>query len=328
MANPNLVRKVSDNPTGGAGEITPASIFTISDKLQNVIINGDMRISQRGNSFPSAANNSYYLDRWRYQKTGAMVHTISVDTDVPTLAQAGQLFTASQRLLLTTPDDSIAATDSLRIEQTIEGYHFQKIAQKQFTVSFWVKATLPGTYSIQLRNTDASLSMVKQYTITNSSTWEYKTIVCAATPSAGTWNYDVGAGQVNGTQTGAIDFRFTGLMINEGATAAPFSLFAKNWAGEYAACQRYYEITPVHGLSDGSNGAIINITGPFCAAKRAIPICSSIGTIAHINGGGGAFTFVGSSSSSPNGLYVVINNGAALSNNFHFRGIAEASAEF
>ena len=40
---------------------------------RNLIINGDMRIAQRGTSFTGLANGAYGLDRWRYHETGAAV---------------------------------------------------------------------------------------------------------------------------------------------------------------------------------------------------------------------------------------------------------------
>lgn len=245
------------------------------DKLQkNYIINGDMRVSQRAASFAAIANGVYCLDRYVYYKVGAMVHTITQDTDVPTLAQAGYLFQNSLRMNLTTPDTSIAAGDVAAITQKIEGYNFANLAQKTFTLSFWVKATLPGIYCVAFQNSANDRSYVAEYTINAVSTWEKKTITVAASPAGGTWNYAAGIGlevnftvaagsnfqqtanswqanagakyatsnQVNGTNTGANDFRLTGISIIEGEVEDPtFSLFGGDVAGEVAACQRYCE---------------------------------------------------------------------------------------
>ena len=40
-------------------------------------------------SFAAVANATYAADRFFYEKTGAMVHTITRDADVPTQAQSG-----------------------------------------------------------------------------------------------------------------------------------------------------------------------------------------------------------------------------------------------
>lgn len=237
---------------------------------KNYFINGDMRISQRGTSFAAVVDGAFTLDRYRYVKTGAMVHTITQDTDVPTLAQSGYLFQNSLRLNLTTPDTAIAASDRCFFEQHIEGYNWVNLAQKDFTVSFWVKATLTGTYCVAFTNSGTDRTFVSEYTINTTDTWEYKTLKIEASPSGGTWNYSNGSGliarfilavgttfqttagawqtgnfqgtanQVNGVNTGATNFRMTGLMMNEGSVAAPFKLFTEDIGNEQLACFRYY----------------------------------------------------------------------------------------
>ena len=234
----------------------------------NLIINGAMRIAQRGTSFAAIASGTYSLDRWAYGKVGTMVHTLTQDTDVPTVAQAGVLFTNSLRLNLTTADIAIAAGDFAYISQAIEGYNFQRIAQRAFTASFWVKATTAGVYSISFRNSGADRSYVSNFTISAGSTWEYKTITALSSPSAGTWNYTSGSGvtvvitlatgttfhttagawqtgnflgtatNINGVNTGATDFRITGMQIEAGSVATQFEM--DTVADEISRCQRYY----------------------------------------------------------------------------------------
>jgi hypothetical protein len=248
------------------------------DYLRNYIINGDMRISQRGTSFASLGTNGVYtLDRWCYFKaSGSAVHTVSQDTDVPTFAQAGYSFQNSLRANLVTASASLGSTDSYLLFQRIEGYNFASLAQKPFTVSFWVKATLPGTYCIYFKNGSSNVGLVKEYTINESATWEKKVLQITPTPANGTWNFSNGLGlelgftiaagsnnmtasadtwnsgivylktanQVNGVASGATDFRITGVMLNEGTEALPFSLASKNFATELALCYRYYQINP------------------------------------------------------------------------------------
>lgn len=283
MANPNLVRKVSDSPSGGAGEVSSSSILSTSRFTRNYIINGDMRFSQRATSFVAAANG-YCLDRYVYEKNGTMVHTISQDTDVPTMAQAGVLFQNSLRLNLTTSDTSIAAGEWCQIVQKIEGCNFVNIAQKNFTLSFWVKATLPGIYCVAFKSSTLDRSYVAEYTITAASTWEHKIITVTGSPSGGTWNYTNGIGLivtfgvaigstyhttvdswqtgnfaataniVNGVNTGSTDFRITGVMLNEGSQAAPFRTFGNSINEEINACQRYYEKSYALVSAPGTNG--------------------------------------------------------------------------
>lgn len=269
---------------------------TGDDYQRNYLINGAMEIAQRGSSFVAAANETFIVDRMIYSKGGAMVHTVSQDSDVPTLAEAGYKFSNSIRLNLTTPDDSIGATDLLAIQQRIEGYNWADIAGKIFTLSFWVKATLAGTYAVAFRNSGSDRSFISEYTIDSSNTWEYKTVTVSPAPEAGTWDYDNGIGlrvlwglavgsnfhgsttdawiaegnvfgtsnQVNGAQTGATDFRLAGVQINEGAEALPFRRAGRDFAEELQLCQRYYEKSYDINIVPGTGTAVgrhIVVTG-------------------------------------------------------------------
>ena len=278
---------ISDSTTGSLVTALP-NVVSGSVFRKNCIINGAMRIAQRGTSFAAVAANAYTLDRWYYNKSGLMAHTLTQDTDVPTVAQAGVLFTNSLRLNLTTADTAIAAGEFANISQIIEGYNFQRIAQRAFTASFWVKATTAGVYSISFRNSGNDRSYVSNFTISAGSTWELKTINVLASPSAGTWNYTNGIGltvgitlatgttyhttagawqtgsfigtatNVNGVNTGATDFRIVGLQVEPGSVATEFEMISIE--DEISACQRYYwksfayAVAPAQGI--GSAGSI------------------------------------------------------------------------
>ncbi len=259
--------------------------FDFRDNVsKNHIINGDMRISQRNTSFAAVANGAYTLDRYITIKNTSAVHTISQDSDVPTFAQAGYVFQKSLRMNLTTPDDTIGSGDVHYLEQRVEGYNFANLAQKPFTLSFWVKATLAGNYAVAFRNSTPDRSYVAQYNIAASNTWQKITINVAASPSAGTWNYDNGIGLrvawmlasgstnnttpgswqtgnftgtssiVNGVATGATDFRITGVMLNEGNEAAEFRPSSNgDITQELLLCQRYYEKSYSFGAFTGNS---------------------------------------------------------------------------
>ncbi|WP_215413765.1 hypothetical protein, partial [Escherichia coli] len=47
-------------------------------------------------------------------------------------------------------------------------------------VSFWVKSSITGTYTVSARTLSATGSCVSTYTITSANTWEYKTITFPA----------------------------------------------------------------------------------------------------------------------------------------------------
>jgi hypothetical protein len=221
--------------------IATAAAATSHVLQDNPIINRDHDVCQNGSPIVAAADGAILTDHYIYNKIGGMVHTLTQDTDVPTVAQAGRKILHSYRATLTTADNSIAATDECVIVQKLEGFRFKRIAQQANKIAFWVKATLPGTYAISLRNDVPDQSCVIPFTINSALTYEQKILDMPATPAAGTWCYDdtgaglrfgivlvagstylagsanawlpgyfhCVAGQINGVQTGATDFWFT-----------------------------------------------------------------------------------------------------------------------
>ena len=74
---------------------------------KNLIINGAMDVAQRG-TVTGATNGTYGgPDRFSINEGGALVVTLSQDTDVPT----GSGFLNSMKVDVTTEDSSLAATD-------------------------------------------------------------------------------------------------------------------------------------------------------------------------------------------------------------------------
>lgn len=280
---------------------------------QNFIINGAMEVAQRGTSFVSPSSGNYLLDRWGYSKSSEATHTVTQDTDVPTFAQSGYVFTNSMRFNLTAADTSITAGQNIGFFQRIEGHNFKKFAQKNFTVSFWVKATLTGTYCMYFLNTGEDRTYIAEYTINTTNTWQKVTITVPASPSAGTWNYTNGTGitvgwtfaasstlqttagswqsgsfrasanQINGVNTGATDFRITGVMVNEGDAAQPYINFSAKALGEETEiCKRYYEFG-FQSVAD--SGAASGVLGALGRVNYTVPKRAATNTLAVFNGG-------------------------------------------
>jgi hypothetical protein len=237
---------------------------------RNRIINGDMRISQRGTSFPAAAN-AYNLDRWQWAKLGAMVCTVSQDSNVPNTT-----FQNSYKVDVTTVDTSISSTDYAVIIQRIEGYNVRDLIGTTFTLSFWVKSPKTGTHCVGFRNNLQDRSFVTTYSITTINTWEYKTItVTDGLITAGGWDWTNGTGleiafilasgstyqttanswntgnflatsaQVNVMDNVANDFFLTGVQLEPGTVATPFE--RRSIEQELQFCYRYFRLLSYYG---------------------------------------------------------------------------------
>lgn len=166
-------RKLADNlPTEG------------SLSGRNLIINGDMSLSQRISTTATAiTDGNYGLDRWHAYYSGNSFTTQQV-TDAP----SG--FYNSMKLLVTgttTPNYSF-------FSQKLEGNNVNHIGLgtancQSFTVSFYVKSSVAGIYSISMTNGAGDLAYPVQYTINSANTWERKTITVPPITS-GTWTKD------------------------------------------------------------------------------------------------------------------------------------------
>lgn len=285
----------------------------------NAIINGDFDIWQRGTSFPSIADAAYFSDRWTYGKVGTMVHTITADPSVPTVAQAGRYLAYSAFLDCTTADASIASGDACFFGTRVEGTMFRPLWQRATTLSFWFRATKTGTYCVAFQNSAADRSYVAEFTVNASATWEYKTVAIPASPSGGTWDLSTGRGvsiywvlacgstyqttagawqtgaffgtanQVNACDSDANNVQLANVRLVAGNVAKP--LLQRPYAQELALCHRYCEVVgfeasqPLIGQVVGS-GSIV-ITTLRCVEKRAAPSVTVSGTWQAWNAGAG-----------------------------------------
>lgn len=329
-------------------------IKEIKDARKNYIINGDMRVSQRASSFTNPTN-AYTLDRWLWGSSTA-VGNISQDSDVPTQAQViaatgvAYTFQNSLKVAITSPNASITSGQQYVLSQRIEGYTFSNFAQKQFTISFWMKAPVTGIYCVSLGANGGDHDYAKEFTVIAANTWEYKTITIDPTPVSGTWVYNSGIGlifrialaagssfvipnatwgstnkmitsnQVNGVGVSGNVF-FTGIMINEGFIAAPFHTFGgDSFQGDLAACQRYAwranyasSSTTIHGLAfDGTNvlGTIY-----FPTTMRANPTMPTVTSVGQVRAGNSditptSLTFV---ASNPFSAYIEMSKTSSFS---------------
>jgi len=238
---------------------------------RNRIINGDMRIDQRNNgasvSTGTATAGGYSLDRWGYYVSGGGAFSIQRST----IAPSG--FTNSLLATVTTADPSIASGDQYQIRQVIEGFNgsdfgWGAAGASAVTLSFWVRSSVTGTFSVSVRNHDGTRSYVATYAINAANTWEYKTLSIAGDTS-GTWLTDnsvfcfltwcMGAGSssdaaagswstgnflatsasVDWIATNGATFYITGVQLEPGTVATPFE--RRSYGQELALCQRYYQ---------------------------------------------------------------------------------------
>jgi hypothetical protein len=246
-----------------------ANIGSIADSslgFRNRIINGAQVINQRAASVTSAG--TYVTDRFQWDSnTTTATLTFAQSSTAPTG------FTNSLGITVGTADTSIAAGDLVDFRHWIEGnnvadFGLGTASAVTFTVSFWVRSSVTGTYGASFRNSDASRVYVSTFAINAANTWEYKTItvagdttgtwytdnqrglgmnICLAGGSnfqttAGAWtaagNYRTTSAQANFLATTGNTFYITGVQLEKGSTATSFDY--RPYSAELALCQRYY----------------------------------------------------------------------------------------
>ena len=276
---------------------------------RNVVINGAMQVAQRGTSTAGITASAYYTaDRFATANTTLGTWTQSIEADAPT----GSGFRNSLKMLCTTADASPAAADGLRIDQNIEGQNLQQFLKgtssaKPFSVSFWVKANVTGTYIVWLFDEDNSRQVSASYTISASATWEKKTITFPA-DTTGAFNNDngrslylsfwLGAGSnftsgtlattwasytaanaaVGQTNLGAATsnyWQITGVQLEAGSVATPFEF--EDFGTTLAKCQRYYQKSWAYETAPVT--ATVAIGTIFSPSDATVVNSGGIGTI-------------------------------------------------
>ena len=323
---------ISAPSVAGSNTLTlPATTQTLATQnalgVRNLIINGDMRIAQRGTSVAGITSSGYFtVDRFGTLQTGLGTWTHSQDTDVP----SGQGFSNSLKLDCTTADATLDAGDRLFLRQGIEAQNLQHLkfgtaSAESITLSFWVKTNKTGTYSLAFINADPVRSYVTTYTVSSADTWEKKTITIDGDTSGSInndngvgmwiyWNFGAGStwggGTVNnawettvnanlgaGTTVNLADstsnyINITGVQLEVGDTATPFE--HRPYDMELARCQRYFENLQLvyPGMQGANYGSSSGSFIAFKVEKRAVP---SITDATIRNGASGATTSVAAS---------------------------------
>lgn len=170
----------------GWNNITTTTSTTVAPK-KNWIINPDFTYAPQ-TSF--AAINGPVLPGWALIHSSDGSYTVTQSTDAPALAAAGRKIRYSMRATVNTADSSIGSTQYAMFYQRLSGYTWANLFGQALVLSFWVRSSVTGLYSVTLSNNTSGGTTdynVATYNISSADTWEFKTLTYAAY-SSGTWN--------------------------------------------------------------------------------------------------------------------------------------------
>ena len=242
---------------------------------RNLVINGAFQIFQRATAATTATTTYSTADRFViYEATDGSM-TTEKSSDHPFSG-------SSLKAQVTGADTSIAAGQFAYIYQNIEAQNLQHLfygtsSAKTLTLSFYVKSSKTGVYTVHLDKQDGTgYIFVQEYTISSANTWEKKTITITPDSNikasgagidndtgtglslgfglvwgsntnggtSGTWSARSNAhygtsNQVNWMDSTSNNFYLTEVQLEVGEQATPFE--HRSFGEELALCQRYFQ---------------------------------------------------------------------------------------
>ena len=271
---------------------------------RNLIINGGMKVSQRGTSKTLVnGQKNFCTDRWHLYYAGFdnFAGTLTQDSDSP------DGFSNSVKVTTTTAESAIASDEYAHLSQLVEAQNLQHLAYgtsaaKQLTLSFWVKSSITGTFVCGIYKNDNTAQIHNlTYTIDAANTWEKKTLTFAANTLSGgaidnnngigfyvNWHLAAGSTYKGGGSTSGwsaysstkwadglgtdavmtttnATFFLTGVQLEVGDTATDFE--HRSYGDELARCQRYcVDLTPTSGTSP-------YLPGSAAAGNTTVAVC-------------------------------------------------------
>ena len=325
----NAITDASGGNTATINSYTPTESNMAG---RNRIINGDMRIAQRGTSAVTT-NGAFPVDRFLVAHGTDGAFSLQQDSSAPTG------FVNSIKWTTTTADATLGATQFSMVRQKIEGTNVSDLAfgsasAKTVTLSFWVRSSLTGNFGGSITNSAQNRCYPFSYTISVADTWEQKSITISG-DTTGTWLTTTGIGidvfwglgvgsTYSGTAgawtstanlysfTGAVSvigtlnatWQITGVQLEAGSVATPFE--RRLYGQELALCQRYaWRCSQYMGYAS-STANVITSAVPYPVQMRAAPTLETGASfIVNFGSAGTPAIYIATGSpASPNSQYI------------------------
>lgn len=305
----------------GSSALLPAGLG-----FRNLLMNGDMTLDQRGHGTALVQSSPYVMDRWQLRITSGGYLTAGKNYNGLTPPSGFRNYLGVKT---TSAFFAMSSGSYFFLRQGIEGFNTAQLSwgttgAKPVTLSFWINASMTGTYGGYLENASYNRSYVFTYTVNTANTWEKK-IITIPGDTTGTWaidhtlGVDVGfslgvgttysgsagvwtAGDLNNV-TGGVSvvetlnatWNITGVQLEQNTQATPFE--QRPYGVELALCQRYYEDSV---LRVGMVGGALGLGGNTYFSSEFFKVTKRI-----------APTSLGGSSDTPGVIRVWDNNGTA-----------------
>jgi hypothetical protein len=210
-------------------------------QFRNKLINGDMRIHQRGTS-GNATNGMFVCDRWIVNSDipGGFLTRADVQTTDQMLVELGITKYISM-------SRGSGSGTYMQLQQNIEMFNVRDCIMSQIALSFYAKASSAGSFECTMGwyYTASTLATYSGQTITLTTSWKRYELLFTA-PAALTvantiTNIDNLIGMIVALRCTSMPLNSTtqisGVQIEKGSVATPFEL--RPYPVELQLCQRY-----------------------------------------------------------------------------------------
>ena len=301
-----------DKPSGTAGqamlraETVAEQQALIGVGRRNLILNGDFRVSQRGDytSATSTTHDQLYVDRWVVRLTNVTANILHI---LGTNSAPGYPYKDSNSLRLTATN---SATGVMRHLQRVEGF----LSGRTLTVSAWVKSNSPNARVFSYQHNGGTRVSSKPHS--GSGEWEYLTLTTVNDAnSANQLYFDIALATETFTDiaiTSGEYVEISEVQMEVGNVATPFEY--RSYGEELALCQRYYyQLGGVGGVAADtslSSGSMYTATAVNLYVPFPVPMRSGPGISKTVNGTGNWLNlYVGSTGTVGNPTPQVGDNG-------------------
>jgi hypothetical protein len=335
--------------------------------FKNRVINGGMVVNQRNTTvtYGSGGVNAYCIDQFKGSKSNTGTFTLQQSTTAPTG------FTKSLLLTVTGTESSLASNSFYDVVHYIEGNNIADFAwgsssAKTVTLSFWVRSSVTGIYSFELRNGANNRSITYNYTIAAANTWQQVTQTITG-DTTGTWATDTGSGieilfpvatgssfttgttgvwqannsnastsAINLMATNGATWYLTGVQLEVGTQATSFDF--RSYGTELALCQRYYyklSSNSANATTFMSPGVAYNTTQSaqhycgFPVTMRTAPTASIGGSVVlYVNASTNTITSIATQNCSPTQGTLNFNVAAGLTAGTYYIPICQNTTAY
>jgi hypothetical protein len=232
-------------------QVRPEGLGFVNGR-RNLIINGAMRVAQRGTSFTSTG---YTLDRM--QMLTANTDNVAFTTTQSSTAPDG--FASSLKVDITTAESALDSDELFRLLYKAEGQDLQQLnygssAATSVTLSFYVRSNVTGVYAVEFRlNAAGTSAITKQYTINSANTWERKTLTLPANTATAIDNDSSNGLEIGFALAAGSNFT-TGALGTSWASTATASRYAGQAANVMSSASNEWLITGIQ-LEVGTNAS-------------------------------------------------------------------------